>query len=186
MMIRPPPAYIEKILEGGQSMQASRPVSTPGILSVQEGDDEEKLSPEQASAFPTTTGQLLWLSFCRSDLQYAVKEIARHASCPSTRAQSRLKRLLRYLRRTAGLAQHFQHDAGAPHDSVVVFSDSDWATGTTRRSRSGAVVLYRGIVMGTRSRTQSTIAQSSAEAELLAASAAAAEGLCLQVVLQEL
>ena len=55
MMIRPLQAHSAKILQG-QSMQTSRPVSTPGTLSAQEGDDEEKLVPEQASAFRTTTG----------------------------------------------------------------------------------------------------------------------------------
>ena len=61
---------------------------------------------------------------------------------------------------------------------VTVWTDSDWATcETTRRSRSGGVVMLAGVPVEHWCRTQDRIALSSAEAELKASCKGISAGL---------
>ena len=67
-----------------------------------------------------------------------------------------------------------------PHagDFVVrAFVDSDWGTGPGRKSVSGGCISIAGCFISSWSRTQSVVAQSSAEAELYAAGTGASEAL---------
>ena len=67
-----------------------------------------------------------------------------------------------------------------------MFCDSDWGGGEERRSTSGGVVYYGGVQMLTWSRTQSHIALSSCEAEVVALSVATQEGEYVKTLLEEL
>ena len=61
---------------------------------------------------------------------------------------------------------------------ISIYTDSDWAGCVrTRRSTSGACFLHGAHLLKVYSRTQSTVALSSAEAELYATVTAASEGL---------
>jgi len=73
-------------------------------------------------------------------------------------------------------------------DGIIdVYSDSDWAGCIrTRKSTSGGVMMLGNGVVKTWSSTQTTIAQSSGEAEYYALVRAAAEGLGMQSVMQDL
>ena len=70
---------------------------------------------------------------------------------------------------------------------IDVYSDSDWAGCLrTRRSTSGGVMMLGNGVVKTWSNTQTTIAQSSGEAEYYAIVRAAAEGLGMQSIMHDL
>ena len=67
-----------------------------------------------------------------------------------------------------------------------VFVHSDWAgCATTRKSTSGFVIKFMGSTIHFGSRTQATIALSSAEAELYAINTGATESLHIRNILQE-
>ena len=74
------------------------------------------------------------------------------------------------------------------NDCIIdVYSDSDWAGCIrTRKSTSGGVMMLGNGVVKTWSSTQTTIAQSSGEAEYYALVRAAAEGLGMQSVMHDL
>ena len=73
-----------------------------------------------------------------------------------------------------------------PPSSLTVYTDSSWAgCRETRKSTSGATFLHDGHVIKHYSRTQSTIAPSSAEAELYAIVSAASESLGLAAMCGE-
>jgi len=69
----------------------------------------------------------------------------------------------------------------------TAFVDSDWAGDQkTRRSTSGVVVMVGSAIVTTSSRTQTTVALSSAEAELLAMTSGVVDLLFLRNLLREI
>ena len=71
-------------------------------------------------------------------------------------------------------------------NSVYIYSDSDWAGCVkTRKSTSGGVMMLGGGVLRTWSSTQSTIAQSSGEAEYCVMVRAGVEGLGMKALMQD-
>ena len=67
---------------------------------------------------------------------------------------------------------------------LEVYTDSDWASGQTKRkSTSGAVIMAEGMRLHAHSRGQASVALSSCEAVVMAASEGLKEALLLQEVL---
>ena len=67
---------------------------------------------------------------------------------------------------------------------LEVYTDSDWASDqTSRKSRSGAVIMAEGMRLHAHSRGQASVALSSCEAEVMAASEGIKEALSLQDML---
>ena len=67
---------------------------------------------------------------------------------------------------------------------LEVYTDSDWASDqVTRKSTSGAVIMAEGMRLHAHSRGQASVALSSCEAEVVAASEGIKEALLLQEVL---
>ena len=65
--------------------------------------------------------------------------------------------------------------------NLELFSDSDWATSkSSRKSTSAGIMFLNGLMIHSHSRSQTSIALSSCEAELLAATGLLAEGLQLK------
>eukprot|EP00972_Heterocapsa_arctica_P095453 14078096-Heterocapsa_arctica.AAC.1 len=69
---------------------------------------------------------------------------------------------------------------------LTVYTDANWASGTSRRSTTGGCIFYRNVLIATWSRTQPVVAPSSAESELLARTTAVQEGQFVKHVLDEL
>ena len=93
-----------------------------------------------------------------------------------------LRRLLRYLCGTTdfGLKLQVQNRTCS---TLTVFTDSDWAGDRpTRKSVSSWVVMLDGFLISAGARTQSVIAQSSCEAEYIAATAATSEAKYIQAL----
>ena len=81
-----------------------------------------------------------------------------------------------------------EYNPNVENDGIIdVYSDSDWAGCVrTRKSTSGGVMMLGNGVVKTWSSTQTTIAQSSGEAEYYALVRAAAEGLGMQSIMHDL
>jgi hypothetical protein len=72
-------------------------------------------------------------------------------------------------------------------DELHVYSDSDWAGCLrTRKSTSGGIATLNGAAVKTWSSTQATLATSSGEAEFYAAARAAAEGLGIKAIMEDM
>ena len=151
---------------------------------VAEGESE--LEPRLATEFRGLAARANYLSLDRPDIQFATKEICREMAKPTERGMQKMKRLARYLLQLPRLVLEF--NPSLEDDGVIdVYSDSDWAGCLrTRKSTSGGVMMLGDGVMKTWSNTQSTIAQSSGEAEYYALVRAAAEGLGMQSIMQDL
>ena len=169
------------------AMANSKPAPAPGTK-VSSTEQEQALNAEEHSAYRRAVGKLQWMTCTRPDISYATKELARSLTEPTTADQQKLKHLLRYIKGT----QHYKCYVRPTVTTTEitpdggVYVDSDWAgCATTRKSTTGFVIKYMGATIHFGSRTRSTIALSSAEAELYATNTGATEALDIQSFLTE-
>jgi hypothetical protein len=120
----------------------------------------------------------------RFDIFRATQEVARFVANPGPEHWAAVERLLRYLSKTADKPLVYRPASFASPSlqahgldaRLVSHSDSDWAGDPdTSRSRTGWIVHFGGCLVAWRSVIQSSVAQSSCEAEYIAAGAAANE-----------
>jgi len=121
-------------------------------------------------------GSLLYLScWSRPDIAFAVSELSRFISAPAQSHFEAAKHLLRYLKGTRDLGLRYSKTSSGPPSSglniLYGYVDSDWAgCPDTRRSTSGFVLMLNGATVSWKSKRQSVVALSTAEAEFVAAS----------------
>ena len=128
---------------------------------------------------------LLYLSTkTRPDIAYAVGSVARFCARPTQQHWVAMKRILRYLKGTSNYGLSYKGDIGG---EITGYSDADWAGDITdRKSTSGYVFMQAGAAISWKSRKQSCVALSTAEAEYIALSAAVQEALWLQQLTSDL
>ena len=153
-----------------------------------EGDDEE-LDEDQTTRFRSSVLTLLYLSNERTDIQCTVRHLCTKLKNPTALEMRQLKRLLRYVKGTEDMATVFEvhgnkREGETTFKKLEVFTYSDWACDRlTRKSTSGAVIMAEGMRLHAHSRGQATVALSSCEAEVVAASEGIKKALLLQEVL---
>ncbi len=126
-----------------------------------------------------------FLSADRPDISFAVKELCRAMSKPTQLDWDALKRLGRYLLGKPRLVWYYGWQA--PTEELTLMTDSDWAGCLrTRKSTSGGVVYRGDHVLKHWSTSQSTIALSSAEAELIALVKGGSEALGMRSLIRDL
>jgi hypothetical protein len=178
--------HAELLIAGAGLTEDSRPLSNPGRkLNAKELETEPELLDEAAASdFRARAARANFMACDRPDVAFAVKELCRGMSAPTTRDADALKRLSRYLLGRPRLVLHFAWQTRPA--LLEVFSDSDWAGCIrTRKSTTGGALMRGRHVLKTWSGTQATIALSSAEAELIAAVRAAAEGLAVRSLVRD-
>ena len=123
------------------------------------------------------------LNYCathtRPDVAYSVGMLSRAMAYPTPELLARAQRVLAYLYRTRDLGLRYEGDS-LPLDG---FSDSDWAV---KHSTSGFVFRYCKAAISWGSKKQKSVALSSCEAEIVAASEAAKEAVYFSRFLTEL
>ena len=109
----------------------------------------------------------------------------RHFATPTKVAVEQLKRLVRYM---VGAPRLVWHYAAQEENGVLdTYVDTDvWGCLLTRRSTSGGVAMHGTHTIKHWSNTQSTVALSSAEAELGGICKGASQGLGLQAIAKDL
>ena len=177
------PNFTKELLKKFQ-MSESKQVDTPCDPSIKlskKTDDEEEFDSVK---YQSAVGSLLYLSTrSRPDIAFAVGNAARYCSNPSQAHWSAVKRILRYLRGTTNLGLLYKPD----NADLVGYSDADWAGDSNdRKSTSGYVFLLSGSAISWRSKKQSSVALSTAEAEYIALSSATQEGMWLRQLFSSL
>ena len=134
--------------------------------------------------YQSAVGSLLYLSTrSRPDIAFAVGNAARYCAQPTQLHWSAVKRILRYLKGTTHLGLMYRPD----NSTLVGYSDADWAGDTNdRKSTSGYVFMMSGSAISWRSKKQSSVALSTAEAEYIALSSATQEAMWLRQLLSSL
>jgi len=179
---------------------------------VENAPEHKALEKEQGFGYQSVLGEILFAYvLCRPDLGCAVTTLAKFSTAPSALHYKSLKHLAIYLRQTQdwGIVHWRSEPVASPPEVPYVpmkFDDSlpvipppahlhqlithvDAAHSNElhqRRSAMGYGCCLAGGVVAYRSRTQSICAQSSTEAELMAANAAAKVTKCLRFILHKL
>ena len=177
---RTPPAQKNKYAAKRQGAKA--------VKKMEQISDAYLLSSEDATMFRALSARANYLAQDRPDIGYSTKELCREFARPNRNSYQRLKRVCRYLAGKPRLVHHYPWGNGVTdEDNLEIFVDTDFAgCKETRRSTAGGVCLINGSLVKAWSKTQTTIALSSGEAELGGISSGIAQGLGMQSVARDL
>ena len=178
------PAYTESVLQKF-GMENSKPVRTPvdtGTKLVKATDDEECVDQK---LYQSAVGSLLYLSVgTRPDITYAVSNVAKFSAKPTKQHWIAVKRIMRYLRGTIYYGLLYSRSGSK---KCIGYSDSDWAGDLDdRKSTSGYLFQISGAAVSWRSKKQTCVALSTAEAEYMALASAAQEAIWMRQLSSEL
>jgi len=148
-----------------------------------DGQQGRLLGREQHNKYRSIIGGLLYLAnTTRPDLSYPVGRLSQYLNAPKEHHMNAAKRVLRYVKGTTSYGLIFRSNNGNLDDhileqhslinsnKIVGYSDADWATDPDhRRSISGGIITHNGNVVSWFSKKQPIVAQSTMEAEYIAA-----------------
>ena len=175
-------SYAEKVLKRF-SMFDSNPVATPVAVSWQVDVDSPKLSIIYANKYRAIVGSIMYLTTStRPDLYFLTVILARGMQDPTESHMSLAKRGLRYLKGTMDFGLTFDTD-----QTLIGYSDADFASAEAgRKSLTGYIFMYKGSTVSASTKQQSLVCLSTCEAEYVALSMSAREGLYLRQLAREL
>ena len=181
--------YLEDLLRR-LNMQDSATAPTPIVSRLSADNAGAPLSSEDHANYRMAVGSLLYLAcWTRPDISFAVSELSRFVSAPAEAHMKAVKHLVRYLRGTMDLGLLYSKTAGGagPPNVLTAYVDADWAGDPdSRRSTTGYVLLLNGAAISWKSKRQTVIALSSAEAEFMAASSLVQEVIYIRRLLERL
>lgn len=175
--------YIEDILTHFNMSDCS-PVSVPlADTKMLFGHENE---PDVDAPYRSATGCLNYLAMAtRPDIAYVSGLLSRFNQHPKAVHWVAIKRVLRYLKGKQDVGLLFKRAQG--EISISAFSDADWGGDEKeKKSTSGWLVLLAGSPVIFSSRLQTGVAQSTCEAEYVAANEATKEIEWLTMLLSEL
>nr|CCA25183.1 putative polyprotein [Albugo laibachii Nc14] len=142
------------------------------LSTIEKKDGRMKFRP-----YHSLVGSFLYISNgTRPDIAFSVGQPSRHFERPSEEHWKAAIRVLRYLKSTSDIEINY---TGSVKDlCVCANSEADWANNKeSRRSVSGIMVMINGAPLILKTKSQQSVALSTAEAEYIALS------LCMQKVL---
>ncbi|RLM98852.1 hypothetical protein C2845_PM06G26760 [Panicum miliaceum] len=136
------------------------------------------------TSYRSIVGSLRYLMNSRPDLAYSVGYLSRFMESPTAEHMVAIKRVLRYIAGTLHYGCYYQREKEA---QLTGFSDSDLAGDLdTRKSTTGVLFFLGSSLITWQSQKQRVVALSSCEAEYIAATTAACQGIWLARLLAEL
>lgn len=160
-------------------MLGCKPADTPMDPNVKLGSLKESI-PVDRGRYQRLVGKLIYLSHTRPDISFAVSYVSQFMHAPTEEHMATVMRVLRYLKGSPGRGLFFKKNT---RRGIEAYTDADWAGSITdRRSTSGYCSFVWGNLVTWRSKKQTVVARSSAEAELRSL----AHGLCEMMWLKDL
>jgi hypothetical protein len=170
-------------------MDTSKKGITPFLYGVKLSKEDGPKTPEELAKmqkipYASALGSLMYaMQGTRPDICYAVGILGRFQSNPGLLHWQALKCVLKYLRRTKDYQLVYSSASLTP----IGYTDSDFMSDPeARKSTSGFVFLLGGAAVSWKSVKQQCIADSTTEAEYVAACEAAKEAVWLQKFLIDL
>lgn len=164
-------------------MLGCKPVDTPIEQNHKLGEANEDVVVDRG-VYQRLVGKLIYLSHTRPDIAYAVSAVSQFMHSPKEIHLAAVYRILRYLKSTPGKGILFRKNEKM---ELEAYTDADWAGSVIdRRSTSGYCIFLGGNLVTWRSKKQSVVARSSAEAEFRAMAHGICELLWLKIILTDL
>ena len=178
------PVYAANILQKF-GMEHVKPVNTPVDSSMKLVKATEEDECVDQKLYQSAVGSLLYLSTAtRPDITYAVSNMAKYSAKPTKQHWIAVKRIMRYLKGTLNYGLLYSKDGST---ECVGFSDADWGGDLDdRKSTSGYLFQLSGAAVSWRSKKQTCVALSTAEAEYMALASAAQEAMWLRQLTTDL
>ncbi|GJZ43816.1 ribonuclease H-like domain-containing protein [Tanacetum coccineum] len=163
-----------------------RPVETPlaenTTLNHVESEDDKLLS--DIGNYQKLVGKLIYLTNTRPDISYAVHCLSQFMHAPLSSHLEAAFRVLRYLKNSPGSGIQINKVGNL---KLRAYADSDWARcPATRKSVSGYCVFLGSSLITWKSKKQSTLSRSSAEAEYRSMASATCEVIWLSNLLGDM
>jgi hypothetical protein len=157
---------------------ASTPIEQNHRIKADDGESIDKYK------YQRLVGRLIYLSHTRPDIAYAVSVVSRYMHNPCTSHMKAVRRILRYLKGCPGKGILFSRCGNL---DVEGYSDADWGGNIDdRKSTSGYCVFVGRNLVSWRSKKQSVVARSTAEAEFRAMASGLCELMWIKILLCEL
>ncbi|XP_022031366.1 uncharacterized mitochondrial protein AtMg00810-like [Helianthus annuus] len=166
-------------------MSGSKPLSCPIEQNhVLTNLTKEKTNDVDITQHQKLVGKLIYLSHTRPDIAYSVHYLSQYMHKPTEAHTQIAFKVLRYLKAASGTGIMFTK-TNSFH--LTAFADSDWAKCIdSRRSVTGFCIFLGGSLVSWKSKKQSVVSRSSAEAEYRSMCSATCEVLWLINILREL
>ena len=172
------PAYAANLVQKF-GMEHAKAVNTPVDVSMKlvKASAEDECIDQKC--YQSAVGSLLYLSTAtRPDITYAVSNVAKFSANPTKQHWTAVKRIFQYLKGTLNHGLLYSKEGSA---DCVGFSDADWGGDLDdRKSTSGYLFQLSRAAISWRSKKQTSVALSTAEAEYIALASAAQEALWLR------
>jgi hypothetical protein len=152
-------------------------------------DQKFKLSAEAGELvdrerYQRLVGRLIYLSHTRPNISFAVSVVSRYMHDPREGHMDAVYQILRYLKNAPGKGLIFRKNG---HLNIEGYCDSDWAScPDDKKSTSGYCMFVGGNLVSWKSKKQTVVARSTAEAEYRAMALGVTKMLWLRALLVEL
>jgi hypothetical protein len=138
-----------------------------------------------ATEYRSVVGSLRYLMNTRPDLAYSVGILSRYMEAPTTEHWAAVKRILRYIKGTTNFGVVYLKEKGKV--KILGYSDSDMVGDVgDRKSTSGVAYFVGKSPVSWLSQKHKIVAQSSCEAEYIAAATVTCQGVWLGRLLGDL
>ncbi|KAL7596004.1 hypothetical protein Lser_V15G30641 [Lactuca serriola] len=149
-------------------------------LKLDKGDDADKVD---ASTYRRLVGRLLYLQATRPDITYIVNVLSQFVSDPRQNHCDAAMRVLRYLKNTLGKGILLPKEGDV---KLTAYIDSDrLGCPFSQRSRTDYLLILGGAPISWKSKKQSVVSRSSAEAEYRAMAVTVSEILWIRWLLAD-
>ncbi|KAH9051522.1 hypothetical protein Ae201684P_007525 [Aphanomyces euteiches] len=180
--------YVEVLLDKF-NMADCKPVSTPEVVGHALVPTSKSQDEVKALNLPyrELVGSLQYLvTATRPDIANAVRNLSKHLSKYDDTHWKQAQRVLKYLKGSKSASLEIDGRGQVGDLQLSAYCDADFANGEDRKSISGYVVMYGSCVLSYRSRKQTIVALSTAEAEYIALADCVKELLWFSELLEEL
>ena len=135
-------------------------------------------------SYQMLVGKLIYLSHTRPDISYAVGIVSQFMHNPNEEHLKVALSIVKYLKNSPEMGLLFTKSETM---EVEIYTDADWASSSLdRRSISGYCSFLGGNLVTLRSKKQSVVVRSSAEAEFRAMALGICEGMWIKSILEDL
>jgi hypothetical protein len=163
-------------------MEDSKAMTMPMSTTTALDADEEGEHVDQKE-YRSMIGSLIYLTATRPDIQFSVGLCARFQASPRTSHRQAVKRIFMYLRHTPDFGLWYSASSSL---ALHGFSDADFAgCRLDWKSTSGTCQFYGSSLVSWSSRKQSSVAQSTTEAEYVAAASCCSQLLCISYTMSD-